>query len=131
MFRRGQVRERASDRCEYCLLPQHGSVLPHEIDHIRARKHRGPTSLENTCLACAQCNAAKGPNVAGYDPLTGALVALFNPRVDIWSKHFAYDGAVLRGRTPEGRATVEVLGINQPDRVEHRRLLRAAGRWEN
>jgi hypothetical protein len=86
--------------------------------------------MENTCLACAQFNAAKGPNVAAYDPLTGALVPLFNPRADSWHEHFLYDGPVLRRQTPVARATIEVLNINEPDRVEHRRLLRLADRWE-
>jgi 5-methylcytosine-specific restriction endonuclease McrA len=45
-------------------------VLPHEIDHIRARKHRGLTTMDNTCLACAHCNAAKGTDAtAGLYPL--------------------------------------------------------------
>jgi hypothetical protein len=128
-FRRRLVWERAGSRCEYCLLSQACTVLPHEIDHIRARKHHGPTSLENTCLACAQCNGGKGSNVAAYDPLTGTLVPLFNPRLDIWSEHFVYDGPILIGQTPVGRATIEVLNINLPERVAHRRMLRDTGQW--
>ena len=42
---RDQVRQRAKARCEYCQLPQTCTVLPHEIDHIIAQKHRGQTSL--------------------------------------------------------------------------------------
>ena len=121
--RRRQVRDRAHDRCEYCQMPQDGTVLPHETDHIRAKKHHGPTSLENLCWACADCNGHKGSNVAGYDPETGELVPLFNPRRDTWTDHFAWDGPVLRGKTARGRATIDVLQINHPDRVEHRRLL--------
>ena len=71
---RKQMRDRAGDRCEYCHLPQSCSVLPHEVDHIRARKHRGPTTLQNTCWACAYCNNGKGSNAAGYDPQTDELV---------------------------------------------------------
>ena len=52
------IREGAEDRCEYCRMPQSCTVLPHEIDHIRARKHHGPTTQHNTCLACAQCNGS-------------------------------------------------------------------------
>jgi HNH endonuclease len=121
--RRQRIWDRAGGRCEYCRLAQSDTTLPHEVDHVRARKHRGPTTLANTCLACAQCNAAKGPNAAGYDPATDQLVPLFNPRADSWADHFAWDGPVLVGKTPVGRATIEVLGINRADRVEHRRLL--------
>ena len=128
-FQRKRVWERAGDRCEYCHLPQDCSVLPHEIDHIRAKKHHGPTTLLNTCLACAYCNASKGSNAAGFDPESGALVPLFNPRTDSWIEHFAWDGPVLRGLTVVARATIDVLKINSPERFEHRRLLLAAGQW--
>jgi hypothetical protein len=103
--------------------------LPHEIDHIRAKKHHGPTTLLNTCLACAYCNAAKGSNPAGFDPESGELVPLFNPRADVWAEHFAWDGPQLLGLTAVARATIDVLNVNAPERVEHRRLLLAAGDW--
>jgi hypothetical protein len=124
---REQVRTRASDCCEYCQVPQACSTLPHELDHIRARKHRGPTSLENLCWACAYCNAAKGPNLTGYDPATGELTALFNPRTQVWAEHFEWKGALLEGKTSTARATIDVLKINAPERIEHRRLLMRAG----
>jgi hypothetical protein len=101
--------------------------LPHEVDHIRAQKHRGDDSPENLCLACAYCNAAKGPNIAGYDPQSDELVPLYNPRAHKWKNHFSWNGPALVGRTPIGRATIEVLGINSPERVDHRRLLRLLG----
>jgi hypothetical protein len=129
VFRRRQVIERAGNRCEYCHLPQACSVLPHEIDHIRARKHHGPTTMANTCWACAYCNSAKGSNAAGFDPETGALVPLFNPRSDVWPEHFVWRRAVLRGLTSIGRATIDVLRINDVERIAHRRLLIASGDW--
>jgi hypothetical protein len=124
---REQVRQKANDCCEYCQLPQAFSALPHELDHIRARKHHGPTCLENLCWACAYCNSAKGPNLSGYDPETRKVAELFNPRTEIWAENFEWNGAVLVGKTTTGRATIEVLGINRPERVEHRRLLMLAG----
>jgi hypothetical protein len=59
--------------------------------------------------------------------MTDALVRLFNPRIDAWPDHFMWEGAVLMGLTPIGRATIEVLQINSVERVEHRRLLLVAG----
>src|SRR5262245_454174 len=117
------VWKRARARCEYCQLPQACTSLPHELDHIRARKHHGPSTLRNVCLACAACNLYKGPNAAGYDPVTGALLPLFNPRHDKWSQHFAWRGATLIGKTPVGRATIDVLNINEQERVAHRAML--------
>ncbi len=126
-FRRKAVFECARFCCEYCLLPARESSLPDEIDHIRARKHRGPTTLENTCVACAQCNASKGSDATAYDPDTDELVLLFNPRADSWDEHFQWDGPILQGITPTGRATIVLLRINSPARIAHRRLLMAAG----
>ena len=42
-------------------MPQACTVLPHEIDHIRARKHHGPTSLENTCLHVPSVMVQRAP----------------------------------------------------------------------
>lgn len=125
--RRQHVRERARDRCEYCQLAQADTTVPHELDHIRAEKHHGPSTLDNLCWACAYCNAHKGTDAAGYDPRTGALVPLFHPRRDRWHRHFTWDGPRLVGKTRVGRATIDVLRINDPERVEHRRLLIALG----
>jgi len=108
-------------------MPETLTVLPHEIDHIRARKHRGSFNLGNLAWACAHCNASKGSNVAGYDPESGKLVRLFNPRRDHWNRHFVWNGPVLVGATSVGRATIEVLSINAVERVDHRRLLQALG----
>ena len=125
--RRQVVRNRAGRRCEYCRLAEEHSSLPHELDHIRAKKHRGRTALSNICWACAYCNSAKGTNVAGFDPDTDELVPLFNPRTDDWADHFAWEGSALLGRTGIGRATIDVLGINREERIAHRRLLLDAG----
>jgi hypothetical protein len=40
------VRERAHNRCEYCLIPESVSFAPHWIDHIVAEKHGGKTEGE-------------------------------------------------------------------------------------
>ncbi len=121
------VWKRAGDTCEYCRLPQRLDILPFQLDHVIAPKHHGPTSAENLSLSYYNDNAYKGPNIAGIDPVTGALTRLFNPRRDDWKEHFAWDGLDLIGRTPIGRTTIDVLNINLPERVEHRRLLVQAG----
>lgn len=126
---RGQVRQRAGDRCEYCLMPQAGTVLPHAVDHIRSQKHGGPSTLENLCWSCAWCNSFKGTDIAAYPPGSNEIVPLFNPRTDAWDDHFFWEEAVLRGKTPVGSATIELLRINQPERVDHRRLLMQVGLW--
>jgi hypothetical protein len=117
------VWQRAGGRCEYCRVSQTDDLLPFEVDHIIALKHRGPTRASNLGLACFACNNHKGPNVAGVDPRTRKIVPLFNPRRHKWSRHFRWDGPVLVGRTPAGRATVAVLEINLDYRVAFRQGL--------
>jgi len=119
-----EVRHRAAGRCEYCLFPESASELPFHIDHIIAQKHGGQSESENLAWACFSCNLRKGPNIAGLDPDTGELTALFNPRTDGWSDHFAWDGVLLRGKSAIGRVTVAVLDINHVDSVTVRKALR-------
>jgi HNH endonuclease len=117
------VWRRALRACEYCLLPQEYDELPFQIDHILARKHGGLSTAQNLALACFPCNNHKGPNIAGRDPLTGGIVPLFHPRRHRWRQHFLWDGPFLEGRTAIGRATIAVLEINLPHRVNLRQAL--------
>ena len=122
------VRQRARGRCEYCRLPQ--QALPwarFHVEHIRARQHGGSDDLENLALACRRCNAQKGPNLAAIDPVTGLLRALFNPRADHWMEHFSLSDHRIVGLTEVGRATVSLLNMNDPDRVQLRAELAALG----
>jgi len=120
---RDQVWQRAASHCEYCQMPQSLTDAGHEVDHIIAEKHRGPTTSENLALACFQCNNHKGPNIAGVDPDTGQVTELFHPRQDRWNEHFAWRGPVMVGLTPIGRSTVAVLEINLRHRLIHRQAL--------
>ena len=121
------VRQRAGNRCEYCLLRQDHSQLTHHIEHIVARQHGGRDDVDNLALACHRCNLRKGPNLTGVDPVSGELVALFHPRRERWAEHFLLRGAHIQGTTPVGRATVYVLGMNDARRLELRSELRAHG----
>jgi hypothetical protein len=114
------VWRRAGGRCEYCQVHHEQDDLHFEIDHVIARKHRGPTRASNLCLACFACNNHKGTNLSGIDPKTKKIVPLFNPRRHSWRRHFRWDGPILTGRTAVGRATVLVLEINLDYRVEFR-----------
>ena len=118
---------RARRRCEYCRLPQGCSHLPFQIDHIIALQHRGLTIAANLALACMACNNHKGPNIAGLDPITGKLAALFHPRRQKWERHFRWQGPELVGRTPIGRTTIAVLAINLPHRIALREELMIEG----
>jgi hypothetical protein len=124
-----QVWERARNRCEYCLFPALHAWLPFQIDHIIAEKHGGQTHPNNLALSCYYCNSFKGPNIAGIDPDGDPEIAvqLFHPRKQLWPEHFKWKGAVLMGSSPDGRATISVLCINDSDSIEFRQLLLEIG----
>jgi len=121
------VRERAAERCEYCRLHQSHSELIHHVEHVIARQHGGSDDLDNVALACHRCNLHKGPNLSGVDPSTGRVERLFHPRRDLWHEHFTFRGAHIEGLTQCGRATVEVLALNDARRLELRQELLALG----
>jgi hypothetical protein len=94
---------------------------------VVARQHGGTDHVDNLALACHRCNLHKGPSLSGVDPLTGCVENLFHPRRDRWHEHFAFREAYIEGLTPSGRATVEVLALNDARRLELRQELLAIG----
>jgi len=124
---RDEVRHRANDRCEYCQMPQTFYRSSFQPDHIIAEMHGGQTTASNLCWTCFHCNLHKGPNLSGIDPKNRKKAWLFNPRRMKWSRHFRWDGPILVGRTPVGRATIVVLSINDEDYVQTRAALISEG----
>ena len=120
------VWQRADSHCEYCRVPAL-EWLRFQIDHVIAEKHHGPTDETNLALSCFHCNSFKGPNISGIDPLTGRITRLFHPRQDVWDKHFEWNGALLVGKSPIGRTTIDVLRINHPRMIQLRLTLRDEG----
>lgn len=94
---RRQVIERAGNCCEYCLLPAEVAFFPHEVDHVVAEKHGGATDINNLAFACWRCNRHKGSDLTSFDPQTRQLSPLFNPRMQVWAEHFAYEGERIVG----------------------------------
>ena len=122
------VRDRAGDVCEYCHIPQLATpLISFHVEHIIAKQHGGGDDPAKLALACDRCNAYKGPNLASIDPDSGEIAPLFNPRQDVWQDHFAFRGGQVVGLTPKGRATVRLLNMNAPRRVELRDEWLAAG----
>lgn len=125
---RREIRQRASQHCEYCLRHEDDAILPHETDHIIATKHGGASEEANLAWTCFLCNRAKGSDIASVDSQTGEIVRLFSPRTDAWHEHFELQpDAIIRGKTPVGRATTSLLKFNQKQRIEIRQTLIAAG----
>jgi hypothetical protein len=118
---RDSVYERAKGLCEYCLISEENSFAKHQIDHVIAEKHGGRTIEENLALSCTLCNKYKGSDIASIDYETGKIVPLFKPRTDIWSEHFQVEKGVFSGLTPNARATIMLLQLNNSARIEERK----------
>jgi hypothetical protein len=121
------VRDRAKDRCEYCLIHSSMTFAMHCIDHIVAEKHGGATDANNLANSCTICNLHKGTDLTSIDSETGFIVPPFNPRRDRWRDHFRVTGGLIEPLTPTGRATERLLQFNAKDRVKEREQLMAAG----
>ncbi len=108
------VRDRAGNRCEYCLGHQDYIMGRLQIDHFYPTVKGGTDDLDNLCLACELCNQSKWKQTEAIDPETQAIVPLFNPRRQVWSEHFEWvdNGTKIAGLSPEGRATVVALKLN-------------------
>lgn len=119
------ARKRAEGKCEYCLIHQDFSIYSHEVDHIIAVKHKGKTISKNLALSCLPCNRYKGSDLATFDPVSGEIVPLFNPRTQVWSEHFRLKRERIVGLSPIGRATVFLLKMNEPSRLQVRQVLMA------
>src|SRR5260370_37430259 len=124
---RAEVRSRAAGRCEYCLVPEKLTLVPHEVDHIIATKHGGGIASGNLALCCTLCNKFKGSDLSSIDPESGEMQRLFHPRRDEWHEHFELrDGAIIP-LTSTGRVTLRLLQLNRMERVKERRLIFLAG----
>lgn len=90
------------------------------IEHVIPRSRGGSSEPQNLALACPGCNLHKADRLSATDPNTGGDTPLFHPRTDSWDVHFAWEGHRLVGKTPTGRATVELLQLNHQRRLRIR-----------
>ena len=125
-----EVRDRAREVCEYCLLPQSSQEATFHIDHIVPRLEGGETESSNLALACVTCSLRKGAKRLAIDPQTRDTVSLFHPRELVWSEHFRLsDEFKFEGLTAIGRATIEALGMNRAAIISIRKELHFLGRF--
>lgn len=118
------VMEDAGHLCGYCRCSELVTSTSLVFEHIIPEAAGGQTTRENLWRSCVHCNQFKGDRIMANDPLTGADVYLFNPRIQKWQDHFAWsqDGRYILGLTPIGRATVETLHLNRELAVVARQL---------
>jgi len=123
-----RIRLRAGNHCEYCGISQAGQEATFHVDHVRPRRDGGPTVQENLALACVSCSLRKGARIQARDPESGEPASVFNPRIHRWTEHFelAKDFSIF-GKTPIGRASIELLRMNRPVAIEIRERVSRQG----
>lgn len=126
---RRRVQERANGFCEYCRAPDSFATSSFHCDHIIPQSTGGESMLDNLAWACPRYNNHKHAKTHAHDPLTGRSVSLFNPRLKQWHRHFRWSDDLLSiiGRTQIGRATIDALNMNLPQRINLRRALLSFG----
>ncbi len=109
--------------CAYCYTTEANTGQPMTVDHISPQCLGGETMFDNLCFACRRCNEFKSGATTAQDPLTGEVVALFNPRRQVWAEHFQWDasGAWIVGLIATGRVTIVALNMNNSVIVDTRR----------
>jgi 5-methylcytosine-specific restriction endonuclease McrA len=101
--------------------------LTHHAEHIVAKQHGGSDDASNLALACHRCNLRKGQNLTAIDPVTREVVPLFHPRSNDWAEHFIVESERIIGVTAVGRATVQLLAMNDARRLEPRTQILSSG----
>jgi len=121
---RETVEQRAGRRCEYCLAPQPATGVRYHLEHVFPKSLGRTDDLDNLALACPTCNYYKSDHLLGIDDDGVVGRPLFNPRKDQWHEHFEFDSTTLRlkGKTAQGKGTINRLRMNQPVQIEARRL---------
>ncbi len=111
---RRQVRADAGGRCGYCHSSETFLSMPLDVEHLMPEARGRLTVRENLWIACPRCNDFKGDRLDASDPRTGQRILLYHPRLQRWTDHFAWalEGIRIDGQTPEGRATVDALRLN-------------------
>jgi hypothetical protein len=125
------VADRAGQRCEYCRMHQSLQGATFHIEHILPRSKSGTNEADNLAFACPSCNLHKSDRIATFDIATQSTVPLFDPRADVWHEHFEWNGCELTGKTETGRATIALLLLNAPRRLQIREMEKSFGLFPN
>ena len=127
---RRKTKDRAQGLCEYCLCPESYSTSTFECEHIQPSSLDGTSDINNLAWACGGCNRIKSNRTSVKDIKSGRMVALYNPRQDVWEDHFkwSHNWLELIGLTPCGRATIEWLQLNRPGVKNMRSVLILVGK---
>jgi HNH endonuclease len=112
-----QIRTHFVNCCAYCHTSEALTVAIFEFEHIVPCSAGGKTIFKNLCLACPTCNRYKANRQNAPDPITGEIVPLFHPHLQVWKEHFVWDGNAteLTGHKP-------FVKMNRPQLIRVRRM---------
>ena len=121
---RETVELRAGHRCEYCLAPQPVTGIRYHLEHVFPQSLGGTDDLDDLALACPTCNYYKSNHLLAIDEEGVAGRPLFKPRKDRWHERFEFDSGTLslKGKTAQGKGTINRLRMNHAVQIEERRL---------
>jgi HNH endonuclease len=119
----------ANGYCEYCLYPEDYASDYFHFDHIIPLIQGGTSELLNIARCCGRCNTLKSQLTHYFDPFTGLMTPLFNPRKALWKEHFQWsdDDLLIHGETAIGRTTVDFMQLNRQNAINLRQILKKLG----
>ena len=120
-----QVLQTSKGLCEYCQSQEAFSFTSYLVEHITTSSIDQKDIIENLVFSCQGCSNTRNENTKSTDPVTGKIINIYNPRVDVWSDNFCWseDFTNLVGLTAIGRATIEKLKLNRETLKEYRSVL--------
>jgi hypothetical protein len=120
---RALVMQRSGHCCEYCKSQDKFSPVYFTIDHIAPLIEGGSNDIENVAYACMPCNRLKWKKTMVFDPISQVNVPIFNPRLDVWERHFQWSGNYLSiiGISATGRAMVSELQLIRKKLIRYRK----------
>lgn len=122
--------ESSNGLCEYCHSQAEYSFAAYSIEMVVPKSKEGQMETRNLAFVCQGCSNHKYRKTEGFDSVTNETVKFFNPRIDVWKEHFAWneDTSLLVGLTAKGRATIKELKMNRPTLIELRAILVRLGK---
>ena len=126
---RNKIKDRAGYICEYCLIHEEDAFFGCEVDHIISQKHGGSSEIDNLAYTCPFCNRNKGSDIGSISSKTDNFCRFFNPRKDLWAKHFQLIDEQIQSLTEIGEVTARILQFNALERLLERQELISEGRY--
>lgn len=109
---KGALLRTSYGKCAYCECRLSEESKYVEVEHFfcKGLYARQVVEWENLLPSCKRCNGAKSGHDVGVEPIV-------NPYIDDPADHLTFRLYQLRPASDKGRATLEVLDLNDSERV--------------